>query len=379
GPRDGAKQAGIGAAEKISFEALLEAGDEDFPATDMSPDAAAFWLYSSGTTGFPKGAIHLHQDAQWIMPFAREVLGVDEDCRLIASSKMFFAYGLASSMLVPLMAGGTAVLSPERSTPELMASLAIRHQPTLFFSVPSFYAAALKAGVPAGAYASVSRCVSAGEGLPISVYRAWREATGKEIVEHIGSTEFGYAFISNRPGQVRPGSSGKPVPGVEARIVDEAGYDAPDGEAGELLVKGGSTAIGYWNKREQTKRTFVGEWLRTGDVYSRDADGFYWNHGRVDDMLKVSGIWVSPIEVEQVLLEHEAVEEAAVVAALDGDGLVKPRAFVVRRANVTEIELQRHVKDRLAPYKYPRWVEFVDELPRTATGKVQRYLLRSGR
>jgi acyl-coenzyme A synthetase/AMP-(fatty) acid ligase len=233
------------------------------------------------------------------------------------------------------------------------------------------------AGVPREAYASVRFCVSAGEALPPPLYDAWLDATGKEIVEHIGSTEHIYAFISNQPGAVRPGSSGQPVPGVEARIVDEAFQDVPPGQTGELLIKSGSTCIAYWNKRRQTKATFVGEWLRTGDVFTQDEGGYFWYQGRGNDMLKVSGIWVSPIEVEQTLMEHVCVREAAVVGAPDDNGLVKPKAFVVQSAQVSEEDLKLFVKDRLAPYKYPRWIEFVDELPRTATGKVQRYQLRN--
>jgi benzoate-CoA ligase len=230
--------------------------------------------------------------------------------------------------------------------------------------------------VAGDAYESVRFCVSAGEALPAPIYEAWLDKTGKEIVEHIGSTEHIYAFISNYPGAVRSGSSGKPVPGIETRIVDESLQDVPRGDTGELLIKSGSTCIAYWNKRRQTKATFLGEWLRTGDVFAQDEDGWFWYQGRGNDMLKVGGIWVSPIEVEQTLMEHVCVQEAAVVGAPDHDGLIKPKAFVVKSSEVNEEDLKLFVKDRLAPYKYPRWIEFVDELPRTATGKVQRYQLR---
>ncbi len=367
----------VSGAPFVSLEALVADGDPAHPALTLSSDDAGFWLYSSGTTGFPKATVHLHQDVLFCMCYGRGVLDVDDNVRTFASSKLFFAYALGCNLHIPLLAGGTAVLCTDRATPEGIARIAERTRPSLFFSVPTFYAASLHAGIDGRAYASTRFCVSAGEALPPGIYDAWLELTGKEIVEHIGSTEHIYAFVSNQPGEVRPGSSGKPVPGIEARIVDEDLRDVPRGETGELLIKSGSTCIAYWNKRQQTKETFVGEWLRTGDVYSQDEDGYFWYHGRRNDMLKVSGIWVSPIEVEQTLMEHAAVREAAVVGAPDEDGLIKPKAFVVRSREVSADDLKAFVKDRLAPYKYPRWVEFVDELPRTATGKVQRYQLRS--
>jgi benzoate-CoA ligase len=364
-------------AMSVSWERLLASGNPHFPPLMLSCDDAGFWLYSSGTTGFPKATVHLHQDVLFCMNYGRGILDVDDTVRTLASSKLFFAYALGCSLHIPLLAGGTTILHSDRATPAAIADLARKHSPTLFFSVPTFYAASLHAGVAGDAYASVRFCVSAGEALPAGVYDAWLERTGKEIVEHIGSTEHIYAFVSNRPGEVRPGSSGKPVPGIEVRVVDESLQDVPRGETGELLVKSGSTCVSYWNKRRQSKETFLGEWLRTGDVYSQDEDGYFWYQGRRNDMLKVSGIWVSPIEVEQTLMEHICVEEAAVIGAPDNDGLIKPKAFVVKSAEVAEDDLKVFVKDRLAPYKYPRWIEFVDELPRTATGKVQRYQLRN--
>jgi benzoate-CoA ligase family protein len=365
------------AASGHAWSDILASGLPSYPALLLSADDAGFWLYSSGTTGFPKATVHLHQDVLFCMQYGRGVLQVDESVRTFASSKLFFAYALGCSLHIPLLAGGTTILHSGRATPADIAQVAQRTRPTLFFSVPTFYAASVHAGVPREAYASVRFCVSAGEALPPPLYDAWLDATGKEIVEHIGSTEHIYAFISNQPGAVRPGSSGQPVPGVEARIVDEAFHDVPPGQTGELLIKSGSTCIAYWNKRRQTKATFVGEWLRTGDVFTQDEGGYFWYQGRGNDMLKVSGIWVSPIEVEQTLMEHVCVREAAVVGAPDDNGLVKPKAFVVQSAQVSEEDLKLFVKDRLAPYKYPRWIEFVDELPRTATGKVQRYQLRN--
>ncbi|MBV9119291.1 MAG: benzoate-CoA ligase family protein [Chloroflexi bacterium] len=366
-----------GRCSYTSFDDLLRAGQASFEPMDTAADDAAFWLYSSGTTGFPKAVVHLHQDVLFSMQYGEGVLEADPACRMLASSKLFFAYALGCCLHIPLLAGGTTILNPERAIPAALAALAIAERPTHFFSVPTFYAAALHAGVPAGAYDSVRFCVSAGEALPAHVYDQWLAATGKEIVEHIGSTEHIYAFISNQPGQVRPGSAGRPVPGIEARLVDAQLQDVPAGESGELLIKSGSNAIGYWNKRAQTKHSFAGDWLRTGDMMSMDEDGYFWYQGRLNDMLKVSGIWVSPIEVEVALGEHPAVGEAAVVGAPDADGLIKPKAFVVRSAPVEAEELQIWVKHKLAPYKYPRWIEFVEALPRTATGKVQRYQLRS--
>jgi benzoate-CoA ligase family protein len=362
-----------------AWNEVLAAGSPAYPSCMLSSDDAGFWLYSSGTTGFPKATVHLHQDVLFCMRYGRGVLEVDDTVRTFASSKLFFAYALGCSLHIPLLAGGSTILHAGRATPFEIAQIAQRRAPTVFFSVPTFYASSLHAGVPAEAYSSVRFCVSAGEALPPPIYDAWLEQTGKEIVEHIGSTEHIYAFISNRPGQVRPGSSGKPVPGIGARIVDEQLRDVAPGEIGELLINSGSTCIAYWNKRRQTKATFLGEWLRTGDVFAQDEDGYFWYQGRGNDMLKVSGIWVSPIEVEQTLMEHVCVEEAAVIGTPDHDGLIKPKAFVVKSSEVTEEDLKLFVKDRLAPYKYPRWIEFVDELPRTATGKVQRFQFRATR
>jgi|SRR5579872_1218655 len=345
-------------------------------------DAFAFFLYSSGTTGEPKGVVHLHHDA-WVCArtYGEHVLGVRPDDRAFSVAKLFFAYGLGNAQYFPMDVGAACVLYAGRPTPQAVFEQVERHRPTLFFGVPTAYAqmlAAMDAGAKAD-FSSVRACVSAGEALPGTIFERWRERTGLEILDGIGSTEICHIFLSNAPGACRPGSSGKPVPGYRVRIVDEDGHDLGDEEIGDLLVEGDSTMGLYWNKHERTKAVLEGSWIRTGDKYRRDRDGFYWHAGRSDDMLKVGGIWVSPVEVEAALTAHEAVLECAVVGREDADGLVKPLAFVVLKstAQATEAELQAFVKERLAPYKYPRWVTFVDALPKTATGKIQRYQLRA--
>jgi benzoate-CoA ligase len=298
-------------------------------------------------------------------------------------ARLFFSYGLVNSLYLPLLAGASAVLLPGRPDPASVLDVMRRHRPTLFFSVPTSYAAlcaALEGGESVERpFDSLRLAISAGEPLPAPVYERWLKLTGVELLDGIGSTEVGYIFCSNLPGRVQPGSSGVMLGDHEARIVGEHGRSVNPGEAGELLVRAASTALHYWNQRDRSKTTFVGEWLRTGDRYFRDAQGYYWYLGRINDIFKVSGQWVSPMEVESSLLEHEAVLECAVVGELDSNGLMKTKAFVVRRegAQVTEADLQLHVKQRLHPHKYPRWIVFLDQLPKTATGKVQRYKLRS--
>jgi 4-hydroxybenzoate-CoA ligase len=280
--------------------------------------------------------------------------------------------------------GAASVLLPDRPTPDSVMAVMAKHRPTIFYGVPTLYAAMLShPGLARGAGSDrLRRCVSAGEALPEHVGLRWQEAVGVEILDGIGSTEMLHIFVSNRPGLIRYGSSGVAVPGYELRIVDEAERDVVDGETGELLVKGPSAAEGYWNQRDKSRRTFAGEWTRTGDKYLRDAEDFYRYQGRADDMFKVSGIWVSPFEVEGALVSHPAVQEAAVVGREDEDGLVKPMAFVVLkggsgRDNGLIPELQAHVKAAAGPWKYPRWIALVEELPKTATGKIQRFKLRA--
>jgi benzoate-CoA ligase len=355
------------------------------PYASTHRDAMAFFLYSSGTTGAPKGVVHLQHD-MWICceTYSKSVLGITESDRCFSVAKLFFAYGLGNAQYFPLHVGASAVLLSGRPTPEAIFEQVRRHQPTLFFGVPTAYANML-AAMDAGAsftFASVRACVSAGESLPKGVFERWRERTGLEILDGIGTTEIGHIFLSNRAAACRPGSSGIPVPGYEVRLVDEGGSDVVRGELGDLLVRGDSIMPGYWNRPEATARTLCGEWIATGDKYAQDADGYFFHRGRSDDMLKVGGIWVSPVEVEGVIASHPAVLECAVVGERDDDGLVKAHAYVTLRPGAAApVDIQAAIKDfaraELAPYKCPRRVTVVPELPKTATGKTQRYRLRS--
>jgi 4-hydroxybenzoate-CoA ligase len=356
------------------------------PVAECSPDEIAFWLYSSGSTGAPKGVRHVHSSLKATADtYAANVLGLGTDDVVFSAAKLFFAYGLGNSMTFPMAAGASAVLLPDRPTPDAVLDVMRRHQPTVFAGVPTLYAALLahpELGPGAGSN-RLRLCISAGEPLPEHVGLRWRDKTGSDILDGIGSTEMLHIFLSNRAGDIRYGSTGKAVPGYELRILDEAGHEIADGEAGELVVRGPSAADGYWNQRNRSRRTFRGEWTHTGDTYTRDTDGYYRYCGRQDDMLKVGGIWVSPFEVEEALIAHPAVLEAAVVGHPDADDLIKPKAFIVLqeaaqaedRAALRET-LQSSVKDRIGVWKYPRWIEFVEALPKTATGKIQRYKLR---
>lgn len=367
-----------------SFEAMLDDASPTLDVADTHKDDPAFWLYSSGSTGTPKGAIHLQHDIVCtIEGYARGVLQMTEHDRCLSAARLFFAYGLGNSLSFPLGVGAQAVVFPGRPGPDAMFEAIDRHHPTIFFAVPTLYAAMLQVENAAARFdlSSLRFCVSAGEALPSELFRRWQERFGLEIVDGIGSTEMLHIFLSNRPGACRPGTSGVEVPGYSARIVDEQGAPLPPGGVGTLMVCGESAAAGYWKQHEKTKATFQGHWVNTGDKYFRDDEGYYHYCGRSDDMLKVGGIWVSPVEVENTLLAHEAVVECAVVGVEDTDGLTKPKAFVVVRSGVaptdeTAREIQAFVKSRIAPYKYPRWIEFVSELPKTATGKLQRFRLR---
>ncbi len=356
----------------------------DEPPVSSHPDEVAFWLYSSGSTNMPKGVRHVHSSLHaTVATYAEQVLKIREDDIVYSAAKMFFAYGLGNAMTFPMSVGATTILLPHRPTPAAVLELMAEHQPSIFCGVPTLYAAMLQhPGLTPGAgSARLRRCISAGEALPEAIGDAWRRAVGVDILDGIGSTEMLHIFLSNTDEALRYGTSGIAVPGYELRLVDGQGADTPDGEPGELLVKGHSAAEGYWNLRDKTRGTFVGPWTHTGDKYIRDPDGFYRYCGRTDDMFKVSGIWVSPFEVEGALASHAAVLEAAVVGFEDSDGLTKPRAFLVLKDGMhpgvaLADELKAYVKHKIGPWKYPRWIEFVEDLPKTATGKIQRYKLR---
>ncbi|MBT4043362.1 MAG: benzoate-CoA ligase family protein [Rhodospirillaceae bacterium] len=352
-------------------------------AAATSADDIAFWLYSSGSTGRPKGAPHLQSDMiNTAVLYGMGVLGIREDDVVYSAAKLFFAYGLGNGLTFPMAVGATAVLLPGRPTPDAVMAKVKDNNATIFYGVPTLYAGIL-ADESIGKAASspkLRQCVSAGEALPEDVAKRWAGRFGVDILDGIGSTEMLHIFVSNRPGQVRYGSTGLPVPGYRCRLTDDAGADVAQGDIGDLLVNGPSSAPYYWNNREKSIATFEGAWTRTGDKYFQDDDGYYVYAGRTDDMLKVGGIWVSPFEVESALMSHADVLEAAVVGHADKDDLIKPKAFVVLIAGGGDadkaVALQQFVKDMLAPYKYPRWLEFVDELPKTATGKIQRFKLR---
>jgi benzoate-CoA ligase len=363
-----------------SVAAMIGSGSGEHTVASTSSDDACFWLYSSGSTGTPKGTVHLHSHLIHTAElYGRGVLGIREDDVVFSAAKLFFAYGLGNALTFPMSVGATTVLWPARPTPADVFGVLTKYKPTVFCGVPTLYAALLaQTERPKKSDLKLRVCTSAGEALPAEIGKRWTADYGCEILDGIGSTEMLHIFLSNRPGEVRYGTTGKPVPGYDLRIVADDGRECADGEIGELQIKGPSAALMYWNNRAKTKATFAGEWTKSGDKYTRDADGFYTYGGRSDDMLKVGGIYVSPFEVEACLMTHPAVLEAAVIGAMDNDGLVKPKAYVVLKEGqqADEALLQSHVKSQLAPYKYPRWIEFTDALPKTATGKIQRFKLR---
>ncbi len=374
---------GKAAARTISFDDFITASSRELSPARTSKDDAAFWLYSSGSTGQPKACVHLQHDMVVSTErYAKAILKISESDRFFSVAKLFFAYGLGNGLYFPLSVGGTSILLPGPPKPSSVFEVIERHRPTLFFSVPSNYIKLLAHESPEREFdlSSVHHGISAGEALPASVFHQFKQRFGVEILDAIGSTEALHMMISNVPGEVRPGSSGRIIPGFDAKIVDDNDQPVGTGEVGNLLVKADSTCAYYWNEHEKTKSTLAGHWLRTGDKYHQDKDGYFWYAGRTDDMMKVSGAWVSPIEIERVLMEHPSVLEVAVVFRPDADGLPKPGACVVsRNGDASERltrELQEFVLELLPVYKRVHWIEYMTELPKTATGKVQRYKLR---
>ncbi|MFM1654520.1 benzoate-CoA ligase family protein [Brevibacillus sp. B_LB10_24] len=374
-----------GVAHVHAYDEWIGGESAELEPASTNYDDAAFWLYSSGSTGNPKGVIHLQHDMQFALDtYAKRVLKMTESDITFSASKLFFAYGLGNGMYFPLGVGASTVLMPERPLPEKVFETIEKYKPTIFFGVPTLYGAMIDLVERSGKtydLSSIRISVSAGEALPAKYVRKWKELFGTDILDGLGSTEVLHIFLSNQIGDIREGSSGRLVPGYEAKIVNEMGVALSANETGDLLVKGDSIAHGYWNLHEENKRKFSGEWLHTGDKYYVDEEGYFWYCGRSDDMIKVGGIWVSPIEIENALLQHEAVLEVAVVGVQQEENLTHPKAFVVLKNGVTPIDslkkdMQDYLKQKLAPYKYPRLIEFVDELPKTSTGKIQRFKLR---
>lgn len=367
-------------AGAVDMAKLVSKGDVGVPAS-THVDEPAFWLYSSGSTGKPKGTVHTQGNLYWTAElYGKPVLGLTENDTVFSAAKLFFAYGLGNALSFPLSVGATVVLMAERPTPQAVFKRMVDHQPTVFYGAPTGYGGMLASpDLPAKSQVALRMCSSAGEALPRDIGERWTAQFGCEIIDGIGSTEMLHIFLSNRPGDVRYGTTGKPVEGYEVELRNEdgsvvTGHD----QIGDLFIKGPSSALMYWNNREKSRDTFRGEWTKSGDKYTRDIDGYYTYAGRNDDMLKVSGIYVSPFEVEATLVQHPAILEAAVIGKEDSDGLTKTKAFIVLKAgqSLSEDEVKAFVKERLAPYKYPRFMEFVEELPKTATGKIQRFRLR---
>ncbi|HWT01459.1 MAG TPA: benzoate-CoA ligase family protein [Pyrinomonadaceae bacterium] len=367
----------------LSFGETISAQADECEPADTHRDDVAIWLFTSGSTGHPKGAVHLQHDLPFNTEvFAKRTMGVSENDLTVSVPKLFFGYATGTNLLFPFAVGGATALFSERSTPEKLFEVIERYRPTILTTVPTMINAMLNSeGAAQRDLSSLRFCYSAGEALPVELYTRWVENFGVEICDGIGSAEMFHIYITNRPDDVKPGSLGRVVEGYEARVVDAEGREVPTGEMGTLRVKGDSAALCYWNAHEKSKETFAGDWCTTGDQFHADAEGYYWYHGRTDDMLKVSGVFVAPAEIENCLLQHEAVLEAAVVGHDDGSGLVKPKAFVVPREGHAPTEelaqnIKEFVKSRLALYKYPRWVEFVSSLPKNDRGKIDRKQLK---
>ncbi len=366
------------------FEDVIGADEPEDYTAPTTCDDMAFWLYTSGSTGKPKGAVHVHASLKLTADlYGTPVAGIREGDVCYSVAKLFFAYGLGNAMTFPLTVGATTVLNAERPTPDGVAALLKKHPVTVFFAVPTFYAAFLASpNAPQKPEVKIRRCISAGEALPEEIAKRWKERYGIDISDGLGTTEMLHIYLTNAPGATKYGTTGKPVPGYEIKLIGEDGEPVKQGEMGEMYARGPTSAIMYWNNREKSRSTFQGEWTRSGDKYIEDADGYYICCGRADDMLKVSGMYVSPFEVEAALSSHPDVLEAAVVGWNDEQKLIKPKAFVVlkepgKASNALVARLQEHVKEKLAPFKYPRWIEFRTELPKTATGKIQRFKLRA--
>ncbi len=380
---DGARQSSGREAKWVSFDEIVNAQSDECAAADTHRDDIAIWLFTSGSTGHPKGAVHLQHDLPYNTEvFAKATIGVNENDLTISVPKLFFGYATGTNLLFPFAVGGATALFAERSTPEKLFELIQRYRPTILTTVPTMINSMLNAGdLDSHDLSSLRFCYSAGEALPIELYERWKNTVRVEICDGIGSAEMFHIYISNKPGDVKPGSLGKVVKGYEAMIVDADGQEVPTGEMGTLRIKGDSAALCYWNAQEKSKETFAGDWCTTGDQFHVDGDGYYWYHGRTDDMLKVSGIFVAPAEIENCLLQHDSVAECAVIGTDGGDGLIKPKAFVVLRQEFVSSEtlaeeLKEFVKSHLAVYKYPRWIEFVASLPKNDRGKIDRKRLK---
>ncbi|MFD1360817.1 benzoate-CoA ligase family protein [Lentibacillus salinarum] len=370
----------------IGFNDFIKDSPSNLKAFHSTKDDHAFWLYTSGSTGRPKGVIHSQDSMEYALEnYAKKILGITENDVTLSASKLFFAYGLGNGMYFPLGVGASTVLLKDKPTPELIFEAIEKYKPSIFFGVPTLYGAMLDFQNRSERnydLSSIRLCVSAGENLPATFVSKWKEQFDLDILDGIGSSEALHIYLSNTPDNIKPGSTGRIVPGYEAKIVNENFETLGENEVGELVIKGDSILTGYWSNNSENKKRIHGEWMRTGDQYSRDEDGFFWYHGRTDDMMKVGGIWVSPIEVESVLIDHEDVLEVAVVGDEVENRLIKPKAYVVLKEGVKgdeekESELKNYVRSNLAKYKYPREITFMDELPKTSSGKIQRFKLKS--